>query len=157
MLILAQIRHASFVRSKIFRDRIAPAEIIREGTLRTYWLLMNSFILMLMLVCFRIDVWTGSSMPDFNTRWNKPVVPLFFGGLAVTRDYLDYRYASRFLYPIRPEAAEALDRWPVTRIRRFARQWLWTVPAYIFMLVSFVLMYHLRLWDFGQWVKMCRL
>lgn len=156
LLMLAQIRHSNFVRTILLKEIISVEEIRREGLLRTYWLLMNSFILLAMLVIFFIYVRSGVVCPTSSRLGLTPYFLFWFGGLALLRDYLDYRYSWRFLYPVRPETAPTLDRWPLTHIRDSNRPLLWALPSYIFIAICFAIVYHLRLWDFSHWVALCK-
>ena len=157
LLVLAQIRHSEFVRNRLFGEILAATEIAIEGVLRTYWLLMNSFILLLILLLFSAYVWASTPCPTSPKQGEIPYFLYLFGALALMRDYLDYRYAWRFLYPVRPDKALALDRWPLTRIREPNDQKPWILLAYIFIIVSLVIAYRLRFWDIGYWAATCKL
>jgi protein-S-isoprenylcysteine O-methyltransferase Ste14 len=59
LLINSQIRHSEYVRTHMFKEKLADSEIAREGTLRIYWFLMNSFFLLVILLLFWLSVQRG--------------------------------------------------------------------------------------------------
>jgi hypothetical protein len=120
---------------------------------------MNSAMLLVILAVFQGFVVMGDTCPTSPSNGNLPIFLFLFGGLALIRDILDYRYAWRFVYPIAMGTAEALDRWPITKIREGG---LWQTCSIwlgaIFVVLSLVLVIGtLRLWDFAYWTKVCKI
>lgn len=137
--------------------------MLRHGApvafLHTYWFLMNSAMLVIILALFQGFVWFVSPCPTSPTRGSSvPVFLFLFGGLALVRDLLDYRFAWRFVYPIDPVTAEALDPPLMRRIRdsqgwRTASTW----AGILFVVISlFLIGVTLRLWDFAYWTTVCK-
>ena len=94
-------------------------------------------------------------MPYFGETRGAPSFLYWFGGLALLRDYLDYRYSWRFLYPLKRDTAEALDKWPLTWIP-IQRPGHWLLSAVVFTAVAFGIAYGHHFWDLNQWVTACR-
>ena len=98
---------------------------------------MNSVILLAMLIVFTFYTRSGDPCPTSAKHARAPSFLYWFGGLALLRDYLDYRYSWRFLYPLKRDTAEALDKWPLTWIRDSQRPGHWLLSAVVCKAVAF--------------------
>lgn len=158
LLIMQQVRHMQFVRGLFLpKEAIPESEIQRDVNLRTYWLVMNSGILLLLCVLFGL----------FNVFVMKcPVAPkagetfgflYAFGAIALLRDVLDYRWSWRFTFPIPAQSAEKLDKWPLTAIVASSRKWPWILAGYGLIGLTVVVAWQLEFWNVPRWVSACTL
>lgn len=154
LLILSEFRHSRFVREKILKETIADEEIQRESTLRTYWFVMNSFVLLVLVAVLKLATYY-SPCPLSHVNGKFPIFLFFFGAVALARDYFDFRYAWRFLYPMRADTAPRLDKWPLTTIKDPGRRTPWMIAGYAFLALSIVILLCMRFWDLPQWVSVC--
>jgi protein-S-isoprenylcysteine O-methyltransferase Ste14 len=154
LLMVSEFRHSRFVRVRILKETISDQEIQRESTLRTYWFVMNSFVLLVLIAVLKAATYY-SPCPLSHVNGKFPVFLFFFGAVALARDYFDFRYAWRFLYPMRPESAPLLDKWPLTAINDPGRRAPWMIAGYAFLSVSIVILLCMRFWDLPHWVAAC--
>jgi protein-S-isoprenylcysteine O-methyltransferase Ste14 len=155
LLLFGHLRHSKTIRG-FLNESIDPGEIVREGTLRTYWLIMNGMILLLLLVAFRLFA-IVSPCPASSPTGSVPIFLYFFGIFALLRDYLDYRYAWRFLYPTSESSAPALDRWPITKIVGSKNLTRWIVLGSLFVAICAALLFNLEFWNLSYWAPTCKL
>ena len=154
LLIIGEVRHSRFVRVQILKETIAPEEIVREGTLRTYWLVMNSFVLLLLVVGFSIAS-KATPCPVSAPDGSVPYFLYAFGAIALARDYLDFRYAWRFLYPVRSDRAASLDKWPITAIAKGGSLLPWALLGYAMVAATIIAVTCLKFWNVSHWVAAC--
>jgi hypothetical protein len=86
--------------TNVLGEQLAAEEVAREGVVRAYWLVMNSFILFVLLASFWIAHRWWAKCPTSRVEGGAPYFLFLFGAIALGRDYLDYRWAWRFLYPL---------------------------------------------------------
>lgn len=154
LLVISDVRHSIFIRRRL-NESLDPQETVREGLLRTYWLLMNSIILLLIVGMFWVFVRAGFKCPASSSLGQPRTFLYLFGVFAFLRDILDYFYAWRFIYPIHEDRALSLDRWPMTSMRDSKRLRLWTIPAYVAMTATVFILLDLKFWDFSFWANAC--
>jgi hypothetical protein len=154
LLLVAEIRHSDFFRVRTFQETIAPDEVRREHTLRTYWLLMNSLILLVVLALFWIFSFFTPCPPAGKDSYGLAFLALF-GVTAYLRDYFDFRYAWRFLYPLRESSAAGLDKWPMTRIVASQNLAPFIAIGLAFVAAAVVLAAALKLWRISFWMGVC--
>lgn len=157
LLVLQQIRHMPLVRGFILNETIPETELERDVNLRTYWLVMNSGILLLLCVLFGFFSTFVMRCP-VAPQAGEPFWFLYaFGAIALLRDVLDYRYSWRFTFPIPAEGAEKLDKWPLTLIVASTRKWLWVLGGYVLIALTAVVAFQLEFWNIPRWVAACTL
>jgi len=159
LLLLQTLRHSKRIRA-FMAEVLAEEELAREGVLRTYWLVMNSFMLLVILIIFQAFVWSGISCPTSPSANERlPAFLFIFGLLAMVRDFLDYRWAWPFLYPIKPDtAAKLVNIWPLTSIGNARQRGRWIVVGCVFVACSFGLLTGtLKFWDFTHWATVCKI
>lgn len=154
LLLVAELRHSDFFRIKTFQETIAADELRRERTLRTYWLLMNSLILFVVLALF----WSFTFLtkcPPAGHDFSGLLFLGLFGAVALLRDYLDFRYAWRFLYPLREGSAASFDKWPMTMIVGSTSLVRFVAAGIAFLAGAVILGASLKLWQIGLWLQAC--
>jgi hypothetical protein len=154
LLILSEARHSQFVRVRIWGEKIAPEEVERENSLRAYWMAMNSAVLLFLLISF----WWASRSGSCPVRGDAGAPPLFlymFGIVALLRDYLDFRFAWPFLYPMSQASAERLLKWPMTSMKTATTLKRWMLLGFAIVAADVGMLYVLRLWDFQFWISVC--
>lgn len=151
LLVISEVRHSRFIRHGIWGERIAPEEIERESLLRAYWMVMNGTILMILLFGF----WYSSSRTcSAHPRFVADAWFLYaFGIVALIRDYLDFRWAWPFLYPIADPASQVLA--PLTWMATPRRRSLCITLGVLIVLLDGWMLYTLKLWDFAHWSAYC--
>jgi hypothetical protein len=154
LLLISEIRHSRFVREKILKEVFAAEEIARESTLRLYWLVMNSFVLLIIVGLFDLATLVDPC-PVSSSHGRFPYFLFAFGALALARDYFDFRYAWRFLYPVPAAAAAKFDKWPITSMGNIANQKAWNWVGHGFIALIIAILVHLRVWDVTTWVSSC--
>lgn len=153
LLVVQEVRHLII---PLLREAVPPEEVSRERILRRYWLLMNSLILVILLLGFALARVSTPCPTSLNSPGRPETFLIAFGLIAIARDFLDYRYAWRFLYPIRPEAAERLDIWPLTAMMRSPRPEFWTLAGYASTILCFSLFFWLEFWNIPFWRSICQ-
>lgn len=152
LLVICEVRHSHFVRHRIWGEKIAPEEIERESLLRAYWMVMNGTILLILLLGF----WSSSAggTCSAHPRSGTDAWLLYaFGILALARDYLDFRWAWPFLYPVAKPASWVLP--PLTWIRTAGHRSFCVVVGLVVMLLDAWLLHVLKFWDFVYWSAHC--
>jgi hypothetical protein len=77
-----------------------------------------------------------------------------FGITALLRDYFDFRYAWRFLYPLR-ESSASLDRWPMTKIVASPNLIRFVAIGLAFVAGAALFAGALKLWRIAFWMSVC--
>jgi hypothetical protein len=154
LLLISELRHSRFVRENVLKEKFASEEIAREGTLRLYWLVMNGFVLLVLVALFDAATFFDPC-PVSSVHGNFPIFLYAFGIVALLRDYFDFRYAWRFLYPVPADTAAAFDKWPITAMARAKSRAAWKGAGYTFIGAAFLLLVHVRAWDVKYWVSSC--
>jgi hypothetical protein len=78
-----------------------------------------------------------------------------FGIVAVARDYLDFRWAWPFLYPISEDRASKLLKWPITRMVAASSHSRWIKTGLAIIAVDIAVLGMLGFWDFPRWTAVC--
>ena len=154
LLIVSEFRHSHFVRVKIWSENIPAEEVERERLLRAYWMVMNSAVLLILLLIFGLGSQDGAC-PAHPRNSTQGVFLYLFGLIALGRDYLDFRWAWPFLYPIGDDNQTKRILAPMTRMggpKNHAR-WIWT--AIVIIVADVVVLYVLEFWDFRYWTSVC--
>lgn len=157
LLVLSELRHSNWFRSHVLSDeKLSAEELIRDGALRRYWLLMNSLVVLTIAIVFWLDVRAGDICPMRPRSMGFPVFLSLFGLIALSRDWLDFAWAWPVLYPVRNDTPR---RWPISWIvsgRGYGR-WgnVWTALGIIFLCGYLYLAYLDRWWDYSAWTKAC--
>jgi heme/copper-type cytochrome/quinol oxidase subunit 2 len=152
LLIIQELRHS--VLAGLLGESIPAAEVLRERTIRSYWLIMNSLVLLIIMGLF---AYFRREMPC-PTSPRPGEVPLFlyaFGGMALARDFLDYRYAWRFTYPVRADTASKMDLWPLTALAKSTRPVLWSAVSYLLVVGTIGAIIYLGFWNINYWRSVC--
>lgn len=155
LLLASEMRHSHTVREKILKEQIAPEEVKREGLLRAYWLVMNSTVLLILLVAF----WWVSrdgACPLRPTAWSVWSFPQFFVVMALARDYLDFRWAWPFLYPVSEENATKQMKWPTTCMVAGTNHSRWITAGVLIIIADIAMLFVIEFWDFSYWTAACR-
>jgi len=155
LLVVSEVRHSKEVREKLLKEQIAPEEIWREGLLRAYWMVMNSAILLVLLVSFW---WAsrGNTCPARPAAGTLPWFLYFFGFVALGRDYLDFRWAWPFLYPVSAANAAERMKWPMTRMVASTSHSRWIAAGVSFIIADAAMLCAIQFWDFQYWTGVCR-
>jgi hypothetical protein len=154
LLLISECRHSRFVREKVLKEIFALEEIAREGTLRSYWLVMNSFVLLVLVALFAA-VTLIDPCPVSAAHGRFPVFLYVFGLIALFRDYFDFRFAWRFLYPVPADTAAGFDKWPITAMADPRSRAWWRAAGYSFLCIALLLLVQMRAWDVEYWVSSC--
>jgi heme/copper-type cytochrome/quinol oxidase subunit 2 len=154
LLVVSEVRHSKSVREKLLKEQIAPEEIKREGLLRAYWMVMNGAVLLVLLVAFW---WTsrGGGCPALPAAGALPWFLYFFGFVALGRDYLDFRWAWPFLYPVSPANAAARMKWPMTRMVASTSHSRWIAAGMALAAADTAMICAIQFWDFRYWTAVC--
>jgi hypothetical protein len=115
-------------------------------------MVMNSAILLLLLVGFWHS-WSDESCParprDAAGAW----FLYSFGVVALLRDFLDFRWAWPFLYPLANPADQV--RPPLTWMATPKRRTFCILLGGAIVLLDGWMLYVLKLWDFSHWSAYC--
>ncbi|MCK1539821.1 MULTISPECIES: hypothetical protein [unclassified Bradyrhizobium] len=155
LLVVSEIRHSKTVRERLLKEQIAPEEVRREGLLRAYWMVMNGAILLILLTSF----WIASRGGTCPARPSSGALPWFlycFGGVALARDYLDFRWAWPFLYPVSSENAAARMKWPMTKMMAATSHSRWIAVGIALVVADTLMLFAIQFWDFNYWTAVCR-
>lgn len=152
LLVISEIRHSPLIRHGIWGEKIAPEEIAREGQLRAYWMVMNSTILLLLLVGFWYSS-SGGSCPAHPRDMSGAWFLYGFGIVALLRDFLDFRWAWPFLYPMANPATQVLA--PLNWMAAPRRRTFCIVLGGAVVALDGYMLYVLKLWDFPYWSAYC--
>lgn len=154
LLIVSQIRHSGAVRHGIWGEQIPEQEVQREALLRAYWMVMNGAILLILLGTFWY-VSRGGTCPANPRDGTLPWMLYFFGVVAMARDYLDFRWAWPFLYPIGDDnpTSQLLQPLRWMQSRRVHRNSIWL--GIVLIGADVYLLFLLKFWDFAKWTAAC--
>lgn len=156
LLVLAEMRHTNWFRSRVLRDeKLSEGELRRDSALRRYWLLMNSIVVLVIAIVFGVDIWSGDTCPT-RTGAHFPSFLAVFGVIALSRDWLDFAWSWPVLYPVRSDTPR---RWPISWIENGRGYWkrgnVWTLAG-LFFLGSYLYVAYLdSWWDYSRWAKAC--
>jgi hypothetical protein len=156
LLILGDIRHLSVVRRVLLRETFPDEELERQWIISRYWLVMNSFFFLLLMCLFAAST-DWEPCPTAGRGNNISWFMYVFGVVTISRDLLDYRYAWRFLYPVRASRAAGLDLWPLTRLVRSPNPQRWSIAGYVMIAAAFSVALSIRVGDVSGWVQRCQL
>jgi hypothetical protein len=115
---------------------------------------MNSLVLFVVLALFWIFTFFTPCPPAGKDSYGLSFLALF-GITALLRDYFDFRYAWRFLYPLRESSAASLDRWPMTKIVASPNLIRFVAIGLAFVAGATLFAGALKLWRMAFWMSVC--